>query len=898
MMSLWSRVANVFRPGSVDRDLDEELQFHLDERIRELTDTGMTRDEATRQVSRRFGNPLRLREESRDVKLLPWLDSLFRDVRLGGRMIRKNAVVTGAAVASLSLALGACVAAFSLVDALILRPLPVRQPERLVYLTFPTYTPERPEADTFNDPLFLRLRDAARGRLDLFAMSTQVMRRVTFADTGAEKESARTQFVSGDAFDLLGPVPAAGRLFTKQDDVRPGDHPVAVVSHAFWMRRFGGDPAIIGRWFALYGDGRLQGRQFQIVGVAERRFTGVEPGRPTDLWLPYAMYNPHAFGNADFGWFRIVGRMAENVPPGQAQSVLQAAFTNFRRDRTQSMGPNRSPERVAQFLNTPLYLRSASNGTSPLRREFGRSLWILSGIAALVLLIAGSNVANLFLARTAAREREMALRLSLGAGRGRLIQQMLAESTLVAGAACGLGLFFAGAAAPAVVRMLGSADDPVHLDLRMDWRLLVFAACLTLLTAALFGVAPAVRASSVAPMTALKTGGGGSGVRAGVMRPFVAVQVAFGLVVLFVGSLLVLSFVRVSRVNPGFATSNVIMVCLEAVPGVDANQKRTALLQILDRLRGIPDVQAASAADYNAVGRAWTYGARVPGTEHDTIEATMAPVTPGFFQTMNIPVIAGRAFVSRDMDPHAQVMIVSDAFARRYFGRQPAVGRVFEGRFGMNDDTAGQYEVVGVVADTRYDLRKPAAPIIYIPLPLWASGTIYVRATGDPVALASRLREEVRAANPTLRVTSITTQSAVVERTLLRERMLAMLSGFFALVGLVLAAVGLYGVLSYSVVQRTREIGIRVALGARNLRVIRTVMAETGGAALAGAACGLAAALYLSRFVQALLFEVTPLDFWSLALPLGTLLLAALLAAALPALRAARVDPMIALRYE
>ena len=898
-MSLWSRLTNVFRPGGLERELDEELEFHMEERVRELTDAGLAREDAARQVALRFGNRLRLREESRDVKLLPWLDSLLRDVRLAARMMRKNAAVTAAAVVSLSLALGACVAAFSLVDALILRPLPVRQPDRLVYLTFPTYTPERPEADTFNDPLFLRLRDAGRGRVDLFAMSTQVMRRVTFGDSGGEKESVRTQFVSGDAFGLLGPVPALGRLFTRQDDSRPGDHPVAVVSHAFWMRRFGGDPAIVGRWFALDGDGRgAQGRQFQIVGVTEPRFTGVEPGRPTDLWLPYAMYNPRAFGNADFGWFRIVGRLSDNVAPGQAQSVLQAAFTNFRRVRSLSIGRNPSPERLAQFLNTPLYVRSAANGTSPLRREFARSLWILSAIAVLVLLIAGSNVANLFLARTAARAREMALRLSLGAGRGRLIQQMLAESTLVAAAACALGLLFAGAAAPSVVRMLGSADDPVHLDLSLHWRTVAFSAGLTVLTAALFGIAPALRASGIAPMTALKTGAGGAGVRVGVMRPFVAVQVAFGLVVLFVGSLLVLSFVKVSSVNPGFATSNVLVLSLEAAAGSEPNQKRAALLQVLDRLRGIPGVQAASAADYNAVGRAWTYQVGVPGTAHDTIEATMAPVTPGFFETMNIPMLAGRAFVSRDMDAGATVMIVSDAFARRYFGSQPAVGRVFQGRFGLSDDTAGQYEIVGVAADTRYDLRKPAAPVIYIPLPLRTVGRLYVRAAGDPALLASRLREEIRAANTTLRVTSVTSQSAVVDATLLRERLLAMLSGFFALVGLALAAVGLYGVLSYAVVQRTREIGIRVALGAGHAPVIRTVVAETGGAAFAGVAGGLAAALYLSRFVEALVFEVTPLDFWSVALPLGTLLVAAVLAASLPALRAMRVDPIVALRHE
>jgi putative ABC transport system permease protein len=892
-MSLWSRLANVFRAGRVERELEEELQFHVDARIRELTAAGMTREAAAGEVARRFGSPLRLREQSLDVKLLPWLDSMRRDVRLGVRMLRKDAVVTGTAVVSLSLALGACVAAFSLVDALILRPLPVRHPEQLIYLAFPTYTAERPEADTFNDPLFVRLRDASRGHVELFAMSTQVIRPVTFGHEGAEKEQVRTQYVSGDAFDRLGMSPAAGRLFTEQDDVRPGAHPVAVVSHAFWTRRFGGEATVLGRWFTL------QDRQFQIVGVADKRFTGIEPGRPTDVWLPYAMYNPRAFGNAEFSWFRIFGRVKEDVRLEQAQSVLHAAFTNFRREYAPRLfGPERSPESVARFLASPLFVRSAANGPSPLRRQFERSLWILSSIAALVLLIAGSNVANLFLARTAAREHEMALRLSIGAGRGRLMQQMLVESALVAGAACVLGLLFAGVAAPWVVGMLASANDPMHLDLRVDWRLVTLAGGLVLLTTALFGLAPALRASNVAPMIALKTGGGRSGARAGVMRPFVAAQVAFGLIVLFVGSLLVLSFVRLSSVNPGFATSDVLLLSLEAVQRVDANQRRTALLEVLDRLRGVPGVQAVSSAEFNALGRAWTHNVRMPGTQHDWIEATMAPVTPGFFETMNIPLLAGRAFVPSDMDTaHSAAVIVNEAFATRYFGRERAVGRTFEGRFAETDD-GGVQEVVGVVADTRYDLRKPAAPTIYIPLPLRSTGTVHVRVAGNPAALASRLREEVRAANPAFRVTTITTQSAAVDQTLLRERVLALLSGFFALVGLVLAAVGLYGVLSYSVVQRTREIGIRVALGARQLGVVRTVMADASGAALVGAGCGLAGALYLSRFVEALLFEVTPLDFWSLALPLGTLLLTALLAATLPAVRAVRVDPVIALRYE
>jgi putative ABC transport system permease protein len=893
-MSWLSRLANVFRAGRVERELDAELQFHLDARIHELMDSGMTREAAAAQVMQRFGSPLRWREQSRDVKLLPSVDSIFRDVRLGLRMLRKNAAVTCAVVVSLSLALGACAAAFSLVDALILKPLPVRHPEQLVYLTFPTNEPERSEAETFNDPMFVRLRDAGRGYVDLFAMSTQVIRAVIFTGAGGEKERVRTQYVSGDAFGRLGISPAAGRLIADQDDADPGAHPVAVLSHAFWLRRFSGDPTIVGRWFAL------EERQLQIIGVAEPRFTGIEPGRPTDVWIPYAMYNPRAFGNFQFNWFRIAGRLRAHVRAEQAQNVLQAAFTNARREfAPRVFSPSQSPDSVRRFLETPLFVRSAANGPSPLRRQFERPLWILIAIAALVLLVASSNVANLYLAKTAAREREMALRLSIGAARSRLIQQLLIESALVAGAACLLALFFARAAAPAVVGMLAPADDPVHLDFSLDLRLLAFLGCTTLVTTALFGLVPALRASRVAPLDALKSGGLRTGARASVMRPFVAMQVAFGLVVLFVGSLLVLSFARLSSVNPGFAASNVLLLSLDFVGKVDPDQQRAALLQVLDRLRTVPAVESASAAEFNVIGRAWTYHIPLPGTQYDTMEATMAPVTPGFFETMKIPLIAGRTFVRRDLDIESSApLIVNDAFARRYFGREPAVGRILEGRFGMDNDNATQHEVVGVVADTRYDLRRSAAPTIYLLMPLRFRGTIQVRTAGDPMPLGSRLREEVRGATSVFRVGSVKTQSAVVSQTLIRERLLAVLSGFFAVIGLVLAAVGLYGVLSYSVVQRTREIGIRVALGARQLRIVRGVLADASGTVLAGVICGLAGGLYLSRFVEALLFEVTPLDPWSLALPLGMLLVTAAVAAVVPALRAARVDPVIALRYE
>jgi predicted permease len=894
-MSWLSRITNVFRPSAVDGVLDDEMAFHIESRIADLVASGMPREAAETMARRQFGNRLRLREESRDVKVWPGLDSLVRDVRLGVRMLRKHSLVTAAAVVSLSLALGACVAAFSLVDALLLRPLPVHDPQRLVYLTVPGANPEAPENDVFSDPAFVRLRDAGRGRVDLFALAYPNKSRVTFEGPSRDKETVRTQVASGDAFERLGVGPSVGRLLTTQDDVRPGAHPVAVLSHAFWMQRFGGDPAVVGRSFVLHE--RHGDRTFQIIGVAAARFRGLEPGYSTDLWIPYAMQGASAFGNSGYRTLRVIGRLHEGVAVEQAHSILQAAFTNFRRDDVvNSFPPGTSSERIAAFVNAPLFVRPAPTGVSPLRTKFQRPLWVLASIAGLMLIIASSNVANLFLARTAAREHEMSLRLSLGAGRGRLIQQTLIETAVVACAACVLGMLFATVAAPAVVSMLRSVDDPVLLDLRLDWRLVAFMCGLTVLCNALLGLAAASRASSAEPMTALKGRGTRSSASARAMRPFVVVQVAFSLIVLFIGGLLVRSFVKLTSLNPGFTASDVLLVSWEPAERLEWAAQRVAVLQALDHIRGVPGVAAASAAEFNVLGRPWRHHFTVPGAAPETLEVTMSPVTPGYFETMKIPLLQGRTFVRHDLETDDPTrVVVNESFAKRYFGGEPAVGRMFNAQFGKADVPN---EIVGVVADVRFDLRKPPEPAMYILLPLESFQTLHVRVAGDADAIAARIGDDVRSAAPLLRVTSITSQREIVNRTLVRERLLALLGGFFAVVGLVLTAVGLYGTLSHAVVQRTREIGIRVALGARTLGAVRSVLADAASSTIVGVVCGLAAGLYGSRFVETMLFEVSAHDGWSLALPFGALLLAAVVACVMPAWRAARVDPIVALRNE
>jgi predicted permease len=479
------------------------------------------------------------------------------------------------------------------------------------------------------------------------------------------------------------------------------------------------------------------------------------------------------------------------------------------------------------------------------------------------------------------------------------VQQVLVESALLAIAACAVGFVVATVAAPTIVNLLASINDPLYLDLGINWRVAAFAGALILVAMALFGLAPALHASRVAPMAVLKSSGErmASG-RSKAMRPFVMAQIAFGMIVLFLGGLLMMSFARLSRVSPGFASADVLLLSLDGSRKDDPEPRRAAAFDAIDRLRGTPGVGAAGAAEFNVLGQAWTHTFQPPGTQYGGIEANMKPVSDGFFEAMSIRLVDGRVFARRDIvGDQSSNIVVSETFARLYFGAEHAVGRRLEGRFGSGAGRTTS-EIVGVVADTKYDIRRPAVPTVYIPLRKGGESTIYIRATGMQEGVAGRLRDIVQAVSPLLRVTAMTPQSVLVEQTLLRERMLLLIAGFFACVGLVLVAVGVYGVLSYTVLERTREIGIRVALGARHLAIVRTMLADTGRAALLGLAVGTLGGVYLSRFVQALLFEVRPFDFWSLLLPAGSLVVATALAAAVPAWRAARIDAAIALRRE
>jgi len=889
MMSWLSRLTNAVRASKLDADLDEELRFHRDARVDELINDGLSRADAEAETARRFGNTLLLREQSRDLKLIPWLESVLKDVRFGLRVLRRDAVVTAAAVASLALAIGACAAAYALIDALILRPLPVREPDRLIALTYPTQT--NPHGDAFSYPTYVRLREAAGARVTLFGGEQAARRRrATFHDAGGQEEKVLAQYMSGNSFEVLGVGPAAGRVLTASDDRAPGAHPVAVLSHGFWTQRFGQDASVIGRWLDL------EGKQLQVVGVAAERFTGVEPGVRVDVWMPATMHDAERLGDPHSNWFRIIGRLHDGVGPEQARAILHPVFTAFRRDLVKQLPADVPRHRIDRFVGTPLQVQPAATGPSALRRQFERPLWILAIIVALVLLIAGSNVTNLFLARAAARDHEMSLRLSIGAGRRRLIQQVLIESGLLAIAASVLGFVFAIAVAPAMVGMMSSSANPAYLDLRPHARLLALLGGVALLTTIAFGLAPALRASGVAPAGALSAGGRRIASRARLLRPLVAAQVAFSLIVLFVGTLLLLSFARLTQVDLGFDESGLLLLTLDSSDLADPQQQRTTAIQLIEHVRRIPGVDHASVSEWALFsGSGRNLNVRLPGRPVETFQPSFVGVSPGFFETMRIRLLHGRALERSDVDARGvEAVVVNEAFARRYF-EGDAVGRTFDSISGAG---AGRQQIIGVVGNTKdgWDLREAPAPVVYVPLR--RAGTLQVRTAQDPFTLVAALRREIRAVHPSLAVTDVRLQSTLVGNWLRTERVLAVLSAFFAVVGLLLAAIGLYGVLTYSVLQRTREIGIRMALGAEARAVVAGVLSDAAVMVALGAAAGLALGVYLSRFVKTLLYGVEPLSVISLALPIGCLAVAVFLAALLPARRAARVDPVVALRFE
>jgi predicted permease len=887
-MSVWSRIANVFRGDRLNREIDEELQSHINEAIE------LGRDPA--EIRRAFGPALRAREQSRDVKLAARLESLRADVVFGWRQIVKNRTASGAAIISLALAIGACTAAFRLIDALLLRPLPVSHPERLYFLTYEFRTPDgkTDTGDSFDYPGFRTLRAAVKDEAELMAIAYSGRTDLTYGSDD-DLEKAYRQYVSGWMFDTFGLKAAAGRLLKAADDVKPGAHPYAVLSYDYWSRRFGRDPKAVGRTFRLGND------LVEIVGVVERGFTGTETGTVTDIFLPNTM-NARAIEEQNWNWFRTWVHLRPGANPERVRQKLHATLLASRREQVKAWNASTPRERIDDYVNSPLFLEPAAAGVSGMQKTYRRSLAILAVLVGLVLLIACANVANLMTAQAASREREMALRVSIGAGRGRLVQLVLVESTLIALLASAIGGLFAAWAAPFVVSMINPPDNPARLILPADWRVLGFAVALSLGVAFLFGLVPALRASAVKPVSALK-GGEDPHARRRLMNALVAAQVAFCFLVHFVAGLFVSTFDRLSNQATGFTAERLLV--LEVV--AKGEQPIAHWDQLARHLRSVSGVQSAAICRWALMsGSGWSSDIWVNGRAPDgRTNPYYLGVSSEWLSTMKIPLLNGRDI--RDGEAFPQVAIVNEAFARRYFNGQDPVGKTVEKMEGR--DRRVTMSIIGYVRDARYrNMREEIRPTLYVPFPSQDAkgvvrgathGTIIVRtSTDDPFSLAPMLRREVSRARSEFRVSNVRTQEELVRSHTVRERMLAMLSMFFAVVALLLAAVGLYGVLDFSVLQRRREIGIRLALGAPAERIVRRVTAEVFSMLLLGAGAGLALGVASEQYVETLLYQVKATDFRMLAVPVVTIVLAALFASLPPVIRAVRIDPASMLRAE
>jgi len=884
-MSLWSRVVNVFRGDRLSREIEEEFQSHLEEAAEQGRDA--------EDVRRAFGAALRLREESRDARLIPWLDSLRADAIFGWRQLRKNRVTSAAAILSLALGIGACTGAFRLIDALLLRPLPVAEPEQLYALARQAIGPEgKPEVfDGWAYPDFQLMRAAVKAQAELIAVSYSDRTDLTYG-SDQEFEKAYRQFVSGWMFGSFGLRPALGRLFTESDDVKPGGHPYAVLSYDYWARRFGKDPSVLGRTF------RMDKNLYQIVGVGPEGFTGTEPGTLTDIFIP-TMMHPGAV-RRDWTWMRTLARMKPGVALEPLAAKLGAVSRAFETDRAKAF-TNMPKFELEAMLNQKLLMEPAAGGISDLQSDYRRPLTALAVLVVLVLLIACANVANLMTAQAAARAREMALRVSIGAGRRRLVQLVLVESAWLALVAAGLGGVLAWWAAPLIVSMLNPRDNPVRLLLPADWRVLGFGLILTVGVTLLFGLVPALRASAIQPVSALK-GGEDPHARRRLMHALVGLQTAFCFLVLFVAGLFVATFERLSHQPTGFSADRVLT--LETV--TESPQLPDNWEQVAEHLRAVPGVQKVAVASAALLGGwSWNNFISVNGAPVNGVLAYMLTVSPGWLETLRIPLLAGRDFGPYDTYPGSA--LVNKTFAKVYFNGENPVGKTFDVAFDQGRRL--HLTVVGLVGDVRYrDMREPILPQTYLPFREAKGATVLrgrdsailmVRTSSpNPMAMASILRREVARARPGFRVSNVRTQTEIDESHTLRERLLARLALFFGLVALLLAGVGLYGVLDYSVLQRRHEIGIRMALGAPAAHIARQVTTEISFTVLVGAFAGLALGLAAARYVESLLYQVKATDPAMLALPALAIFAAALVAALPPVIRAVQTDPLTVLRSE
>ncbi|HEY3935789.1 MAG TPA: ABC transporter permease [Bryobacteraceae bacterium] len=893
----------MFTQGGRDREFNEEIQTHLQIEADRLVQEGMPPQEALAAARRAFGNATSARERFYESRRWMPLDHLARDVRYALRQLRHAPVSTATVIFSLALGIGVNTAIFSLADQALLRALPVEKPQQLVLLNWHgSFVGGGVGSDNLlPHPFFRELRKENDVFVDMFArFPTDV-----HLSTGARSQPVGAEIVSGSYFPTLGVRPRLGRLLGDSDDLQPGAHPVVVLSYDYWRNHLGSDPAIVGKR-VLINDFPMT-----VVGVAERGFHGVDVAAAPALWIPIMMKRQatpgwDALNDRRTSWLHVFGRLKPGITARQAQARLQPWFKAYLRADTRREGwPQVTPAQMRDYLASRLNLLPAAEGRSDLRGMIREPLLILLAATGLILLLACLNVANLSLAKVLARRRSTALRAALGAGRSRILIEQLIESGLLAAAGCLAGLLLAPLVGSAILSFLPQGLDGVALTASLDPRVLLFALAITALTTLLCGVAPAFYATSIQPVTALKEQSSAVTRGFGLRKALVIGQFSLALILLIGAGLFARTLSNLRLQGPGFPTTNLLMFRIDPLAdGYKAPETKPLVRQVLAAVQALPEVAQAGAAGLEMLtGGGWNNPVTVQSNRRIVTEdIPMNSASPGFFETLGARIMQGRDFNERDAhygaDGDRRSAIVNEEFVKRYLKDSNPIGAGLG--IGNAPNTVANIEIVGVVKSfSDFFLRKPEPEVFFA---LWEGGVggaaFYVRArTAAPVAMRS-IRAALTRIDPKLSVLALRSIDDQLDRMLASERMLATLAAGFAVLATLLAMIGLYGVLSFSAESRTKEIGIRLALGAPRGAAGGLIVREAALLALAGLAIALPISWALGRLIESQLFGVHPMDTMTITGAALVLALVCLAASAVPARRAESVSPLEALRSE
>jgi predicted permease len=897
------RVRMFLQRDRFDANLEEEMQLHVELRRQQQIDAGVPPEYARSAARRLFGNEAAIKEKSHISWGWNWLETLLQDAVYGIRSMLRSPALVAVALLSLALGIGANTAIFSLLDAVMLRSLPVKQPSQLVLLGKGTWTGISDGfaiTELYSYPFYREMQKDNAVFSEVAGIFSMLNNVHGFVEGRNESEPMKVQLVSGTYFSTLGVNAIMGRALTDDDDKTEGDHPVAVISYAWWTSSLSRDPRVLSRKL------KLGETTFDIVGVAPPEFFGTKVGEAPDIWVPLSMIQrvpPNFTGYTDnfSESLYVMGRLKPGVTLEQATTNVNLVYQQILRGFSDSP---LSQKNLDALKNAHVPLTPMSTGLSSLRRKFSEPLQILMAVVALVLLIACANIANLLLARSTARARELAVRQALGARRARLIRQLLTESLVLAITGGALGVLFASAGSRLLLRMVSGGLATVPLDVSINSRLLLFTLLVTVATAVLFGTVPAFRATKLQLTQSLKDGRGaqGSGAKSPLAQVLVISQVALSLVLLVGAGLFLRSLANLNNVDTGFNKDNVLRLQIDASSiGYKADEPRLKTLyqQIEERVSALPGVRAASFSSFTFHEGSWNTTVVVPGGEaHPEVDVKHNVIGNGYFATMQIPLLAGRTFGPQDTATSQKVAVISERMARTMFPAGNPIGHHY---LIGNPTKNNEREVIGIVKDVKFgDLQEDPETLDYVP---YTQRTEYlsdfeVRYTGDFNAFSTAVQKIIHDVSHTLPITRVTTLDEQVARSITDQRLVAQLSAFFGLLAVFLSCIGIYGLMSYVVARRTNEIGIRMALGAERSSVRWLVMREVLALVAIGVVVGVPVALAGSRLISNMLFGLRGTDPVSMLVAVGAMLAVAMVAGYLPARRASRIEPMVALRYE